>query len=43
MEIGYAYAQCKPVYVLAPIQDQFLMALVRRVASLEEFLQLVNP
>jgi nucleoside 2-deoxyribosyltransferase len=24
MEIGYAYAQRKPVYVLAPIQDPFL-------------------
>ena len=43
MEIGYAYAQRKPVYVLVPIEDQFLMALVRRVVSIEEFLQLVHP
>jgi nucleoside 2-deoxyribosyltransferase len=24
MEMGYAYAQRKPVYVLAPIHDPFL-------------------
>ena len=43
MEIGYAYAQRKPVYALAPIQDKFLMPLVRTVVSIEEFLQLVHP
>ncbi len=43
MEIGYAYARRKPVYVLAPIQDQFLMALAGRVVSIDEFLQLVSP
>ncbi len=42
MEIGYAYAQRKPVYALAPIQDQFLMALVHGVVSVEDFLQLVQ-
>jgi nucleoside 2-deoxyribosyltransferase len=42
MEIGYAYAQCKPVYVLAPIPDPFLMPLVSAVVSLEEFVQLAG-
>lgn len=28
MELGYAYAQRKPVYVLAPIHDPFLMPFV---------------
>jgi nucleoside 2-deoxyribosyltransferase len=42
MEIGYAYAQRKPVYVLAPIPDPFLMPLVTAVVSLEDFLQLVQ-
>ncbi len=42
MEIGYAYAQRKPIYVLAPIQDQFLMCLVMAVVSLEELLQLAS-
>src|SRR5262245_14854928 len=38
MEIGYAYAHRKPVYVLAPIHDPFLMPLVLAVASVEELL-----
>jgi nucleoside 2-deoxyribosyltransferase len=42
MEIGYAYAQRKPIYVLAPIPDPFLMPLVTAVVSLEDFLQLVQ-
>jgi nucleoside 2-deoxyribosyltransferase len=42
-EIGYAYAQRKPVYALAPIHDQFLMSLVSAVVSIEELLQLVHP
>ena len=43
MEIGYAYAQRKPVYVLAPIQDPFLMPLVNAVVSMEDLMQLVHP
>jgi len=43
MEIGYAYAQRKPVYTLAPIHDPFLMPLVRAVVSIEELLQVVHP
>jgi len=43
MEIGYAYARRKPVYVLAPISDPFLMPLVSAVMSIEELLQLVHP
>jgi nucleoside 2-deoxyribosyltransferase len=43
MEIGYAYAQRRPVYALAPIHDPFLMPLVSAVVSIEEFLQLVHP
>jgi len=43
MEIGYAYARHKPVYVLAPIHDPFLMPLVSAVVSIEELLQLVHP
>jgi nucleoside 2-deoxyribosyltransferase len=43
MEIGYAYARCKPVYALAPIHDPFLMPLVNAVVSIEELLQLVHP
>ena len=43
MEIGYAYARSKPVYVLALIHDPFLMPLVSAVVSIEELLQLVHP
>lgn len=43
MEIGYAYAQRKPVYLLAPIADRFLMSLVTAVVSIEELLELVRP
>ena len=43
MEIGYAYARCKPVYVLAPIHDPFLRPLVKAVVSIEELLQLLHP
>jgi nucleoside 2-deoxyribosyltransferase len=43
MEIGYAYARQKPVYVLTPVQDQFLRPLVSGVISIEELLQLVSP
>jgi len=43
MEIGYAYAQRKPVYMLAPIQDPFLSSLVTAVVSIEELLHLVCP
>lgn len=42
MEIGYGYAQRKPIYVLAPIPDPFLMSLVTAVVSLEDLLQLVQ-
>ena len=38
MEIGYAYARCKPVYALAPLHDPFLMPLVNAVVSIEELL-----
>jgi nucleoside 2-deoxyribosyltransferase len=38
MEIGYAYARRKPVYVLAPLHDPFLMPLVSAVVSIEELL-----
>ncbi len=43
MEIGYASAQRKPVYALAPIHDPFLMPLVSAVVSIEELLHLVHP
>jgi nucleoside 2-deoxyribosyltransferase len=43
MEIGYAYAQRKPVYALAPIHDQFVMPLVSAVVRTEELLQVVHP
>jgi nucleoside 2-deoxyribosyltransferase len=43
MEIGYAYARGKPVYLLAPVHDPFLMPLVSAVVSIEELLQLVHP
>ena len=43
MEIGYAYARRKPVYVLAPMHDLFLMPLVSAVVSIEELMQLVYP
>jgi nucleoside 2-deoxyribosyltransferase len=42
MEIGYAYARRKPVYVLAPIPDPFLMSLVTAVVSIEDLVQLVH-
>jgi nucleoside 2-deoxyribosyltransferase len=43
MEIGYAYARRKPIYVLAPLHDPFLRPLVRAVVSMEELRQLVCP
>ena len=43
MEIGYAYARRKPVYVLAPLHDPFLMPLASAVVSIEELMQLVYP
>jgi nucleoside 2-deoxyribosyltransferase len=43
MEIGYAYARCKPVYALAPLHDPCLMPLVHAVVSIAELLQLVHP
>jgi nucleoside 2-deoxyribosyltransferase len=43
MEIGYAYARRKPIYVLAPVHDPFLMPLVNAVVSIEELLPLVHP
>jgi hypothetical protein len=43
MELGYAYAQRKSLYVLAPIHDPFLRPLVSTVVSIEELLQLVHP
>jgi len=42
MEIGYAYARRKPVYMLAPISDAFLMSLVTAVVSLTDLLRLVQ-
>ena len=42
MEIGYAYAQHKPVYALAPMHDLFLRPLVRAIVGIEELLQLVH-
>jgi nucleoside 2-deoxyribosyltransferase len=42
MEIGYAYARRKPIYLLAPIPDPFLMSLVTGVVSREDLLQLVH-
>ena len=42
MEIGYAYAQRKPVYVLAPIPDPFLMPLVTARVSIEDLVQLAQ-
>ena len=42
MEIGYAYARRKPIYVLAPMPDLFLMPLVTAVVSIEALLQLVQ-
>jgi nucleoside 2-deoxyribosyltransferase len=42
MEIGYAYARRKPVYVLAPIPDPFLMPLVTAVVSIEDLVQLAQ-
>jgi nucleoside 2-deoxyribosyltransferase len=42
MEIGYAYAQRKPVYALAPTHDPFLRPLVSAVVSIEELLQRVH-
>jgi nucleoside 2-deoxyribosyltransferase len=43
MEIGYAYARRKPIYVLAPVHDPFLISLVSAVVSIEELLPLVHP
>jgi nucleoside 2-deoxyribosyltransferase len=43
MEIGYAYAQRKPVYALAPIHDPSLRPLVSAVVRIEALLQVVHP
>ena len=40
MEIGYAYAQRKPLYALQPIPDQFLMGLLSGVMSPNKFIEL---
>jgi len=42
MEIGYAYARRKPVYLLAPLPDPFLMSLVTGVVSIEDLMRLVQ-
>ena len=42
LEIGYAYARRKPVYVLAPFPDPCLMSLVTAVVTLEDLMQRVR-
>jgi nucleoside 2-deoxyribosyltransferase len=42
MEIGYAYARRKPIYLLAPLHDPFLMSLVTAVVSLGDLMQLLQ-
>ena len=42
MEIGYAYARRKPIYVLMPLQDRFLMSLVTVVARPEDFIEVAR-
>jgi hypothetical protein len=42
MELGYAYARRKPIYLLAPMPDPFLMSLVTAVVSLEDLLHLAQ-
>ena len=42
VDIGYAYARNKPIYVMHPIEDPPVMNLVSAVLSFEELIHLVK-
>jgi hypothetical protein len=42
VDIGYAYAKNKPIYVMHPIEDPPVMKLVNSVLSFEELIDLLK-
>ena len=42
VDIGYAYARNKPIYVMFPIEDPPIMSLVKGVLSFKELIDLVK-
>jgi len=42
VDIGYAYAKGKPVYVMYPIDDPPIMSMVKRVLSSEELINFLK-
>jgi hypothetical protein len=42
VDIGYAYARKKPIYVMFPIDDPPIMSLVSGVLSFKELIDFVN-
>jgi nucleoside 2-deoxyribosyltransferase len=42
LDIGYAYAKNKPIYVLHPIGDPPVMSLVKGVLSFKELINLLK-
>jgi ABC-type uncharacterized transport system substrate-binding protein len=42
VDIGYAYARNKPIYVMHPIEDPPVMSLVRGILSFEELISLLK-
>jgi hypothetical protein len=42
IDIGYAYAKSKPIYVMHPIDDPSVMSLVKGVLSFSELINLLK-
>jgi len=42
VDVGYAYAKGKPIYVLSPIDDPPVMNMVKGVLSFEELIDLLK-
>jgi hypothetical protein len=42
VDIGYAFARNKPIYVMHPISDQPVMSLIKDVLSFEELINFIK-
>jgi hypothetical protein len=42
VDIGYAYAKSKPIYVMHPIEDPPVMSLVKGILSFSELINLLK-
>jgi len=42
VDLGYAYAKGKPIYVMQPINDPPVMGFIKRVMSFEELMDLLR-